>query len=207
MKSPIKQITLLAVAAFTSLTSTPTLAANWAQYLGFSYISGARNVWDWYDDNFDFIHGRNRTFGLDFSYRYAILFESDMRIDTGLGPLVVIDGAIDYHDIPFQLTVGYDFLHTFNFRAYARLGASYHSNDGDYIKDKARYGAFGAINFEFGKAGPGSFFIEASYDSAKATFLVEEGMEFINDHTIRENSYSKETINVSDFQFTIGVRF
>ncbi|MEJ2407006.1 MAG: hypothetical protein P8171_22515 [Candidatus Thiodiazotropha sp.] len=206
MKHLIRPLTRSAITTLISLASTTAYSADWAQYIGFSYISGAQNVWDWYDDNFHFVDGRG-VFGLDFSYRYAILFESDLRFDASLGPVVAINGDIHYHDLPFQLTLGYDFPLTSEFRTYARLGASYHFNDGDYIKNRAGYGAFGAVGFEYGKPGPGSFFMEASYDSAKATFLVEEGLESIGDQLFRENSYSKETIKVSDFQLTVGLRF
>ncbi len=206
MKHLTRRLGRAAITTLISLASTTAYSADWAQYIGFSYISGAQDVWDWYDDNFHFVYGRGM-FGMDFSYRYAILFESDLRFDVSLGPAVAINGDIYYNDIPLQITLGYDIPHTPEFRTYARLGASYHYNDGDYIKNRARYGAFGAVGFEFGKPGSGGLFMEASYDSAKATFLVEEGLEFIGDHRVRENSYSKETIEVSDFQFTVGLRF
>jgi hypothetical protein len=49
--------------------------------------------------------------------------------------------------------------------------------------------------------------MEASYDNAKATFLVDEGLEFLGDHHVRENCSSKDTIEVSAFQLAVGFRF
>jgi hypothetical protein len=44
-----------------------------------------------------------------------------------------------------------------------------HINEGDYVSEKANFGALGAIGLEIGNPGSVSFFMEATYDSAKAT--------------------------------------
>lgn len=200
MKKILKMIPILGISLGLALISEAGDCAESAHYLGLSYVSGARDVWNWHEDNLnldDDIVG----IPIGISYRYATLFESGMRLDVGVGPAVLIVNDVDYHDIPLQLSVGYSFLPSSDVRLYTRIGASIHINDGDYVKDEAGVGAIGAIGLEFGAPGSVSFFAEAAYDSAKATFSTLESNEY---YTRR---FSEEEITVNDFLLTLGVRF
>ncbi len=171
-----------------------------AHYFGFSYVSGAKEIWDWHEDNLNldkFEHGAP----IGISYRYAALFDSGIRFDTGVGPFVLVTGDVEYVDIPFQMSLGYNFLESTDARFYARLGASVHINDGDYLKEENAVGAIGAIGLEIGHSLSASFFIEASYDSAEATFTdmaFDENFDLVR---------TEEDILINGYMLTLGVRF
>ncbi len=194
-----KIIPLLAIAAGLSLTSEAAISAGAAHYLGLSYVSGATDVWDWHEQNLRTEDVSGIPLGL--SYRFAYQFESGFNLGAGIGPAVLILGDVGYHDVPFQFTVGYGFAQSFKFRPYARIGASYHVNDGDYIMDKAGACLLGAIGFEYGEPNTPSFFMEASVDRAEATFSTAQSS------TLYATRFSQEDIAVSDFQLTLGMRF
>jgi hypothetical protein len=181
------------------LTSGVALAES-AHYLGGSYVSGAKEIWDWHEENL-YLDEDSGGIPIGLSYRYANVLSSGMRVDAGVGPVVLIIGDVEYHDIPLQLTIGYSFSQSSNVRPYVRLGASYHISDGDYLKEKAGVGAVGAIGLEIGNPGSPSFFIEAMYDTAQATFSTAQS----NSYLVRQ--FSEKEIAVSDFLLTLGVRF
>lgn len=200
MKKILMISSLLGFTAVSLLVSKTALSADSAHYLGFSYVSGAKDIWDWHEDNLnpDEVE-RGAPIGL--SYRYAALFSSGIRIDTGIGPVVLVTGDVEYTDVPIQMSLGYSFSQSSTVRPYARLGASFHMNDGDYLNDEQAVGAVGAIGFEIGGPISTSFFMEASYDSAEATF---------SDIKLDENNdpiRSEEDILVNGFMLTLGARF
>jgi hypothetical protein len=168
--------------------------------VGFSYVSGARDIWDWHEDNLN-LDDEGSGVPVGISYRYASLFKSGLRLDMAIGPIVLILGDIEYHDVPIQMSVGYSFAQNSNVRPYARLGASFHINDGDYVKERDTVGAIGAIGLEIGDPYRASFFIEAAYDSAEALFDTSES----NSYSTRNES--EEEILVNNFLLTVGVKF
>jgi hypothetical protein len=182
------------------LPATPVAADN-SHYIGFTYASGAREVWDWHDDNISLDDEDTGVLPMGLSYRYTSQFRSGLRSDFGVGPFVVIYGDVSYLDMPVQATLGYTFARHAHVRPYARLGASFHINEGDYVSEKAKFGALGAIGLEIGNPGSVSFFMEATYDSAKATFSTDE----YESYWIRNES--EEDIRVNDFLLTLGVKF
>ncbi len=135
------------------------------------------------------------------SYRYASQFRSGLRADFGVGPFVVIYGDVSYLDMPVQATLGYTFALRAHVRPYARLGASFHINEGDYVAEKAKLGVLGALGLEIGNPGSVNFFIEAAYDSAEATFSTDE----YDSYWVRNES--EEDIRVDNFLLTLGVKF
>lgn len=175
-------------------------SADSAHYFGFSYVSGAKDIWDWHEDNLnldEFDHGAP----IGISYRYASLFDSGIRLDAGIGPFVLVTGDVEYTDVPIQMSLGYSFLESSDIRLYARLGATIHINDGDFLKDENAVGAIGAIGLEIGHSLSASFFVEASYDSAEATFTdiaLDDNFEPIR---------TEEDIIVNGFMLTLGARF
>jgi hypothetical protein len=161
------------------------------------------DIWDWHKDNL-YVDTDGGGIPLGVSYRYANVFESGMRVDAGVGPIVLIvdeDDNADYHDIPVQLSIGYSFSQSADVRPYARLGISYHINDGEYLKKRAGAGVIGAIGLEIGSPKSASFFIEAAIDTAESTFSTAES----NAYVVRQAS--EEDIAVNDFLLTMGVRF
>ncbi len=200
MKYRRKLIPLVGIIAGISLTSKTALADHSAHYLGLSYVSGVVDIWNWHEDNL-YMQEESGGIPIGISYRYAKLFDSGLRLDAGVGPIVLIVGDVEYHDIPVQLSVGYSFSQASDFRPYARIGASIHNNNGDYVKDKAGVGVVGAIGFEYGNPGSPCFFMEASYDSAKTTLSTDQSNQYFT------RRFSQEDIAVSDIQLTLGVRF
>jgi hypothetical protein len=200
MKKTFVIFALLAFTAGSLLISKPALSADSSHYFGLSYVSGAKEVWDWHEDNInpDEVE-RGAPIGL--SYRYTSLFNSGIRFDAGIGPFVLVTGDVEYTDVPIQISLGYNFLKSPSAQLYARLGASFHINEGDYLKDENAVGAIGAIGLEVGNSQATSFFIEASYDSAEAIF---------SDVSLDENHdliRSEEYILANGFMLTLGINF
>lgn len=199
MTKTSKSIQYLGIILGLTLTSGAAISDN-AHYIGVSYVSGATDVWNWHEDNLNLLdEGVGIPIGV--SYRFAKIFDSGMRFDAGVGPVVLILGDIEYHDIPFQLSFGYSFSQSSDVRPYVRLGASFHSNSGDYLKDKAGVGAVGAVGMEIGRPGSPSFFVEAAVDTSEATFSTSQSNSYMVTHA------SEEDIAVSEFLLTMGVRF
>lgn len=165
---------------------------------GLSYSSGFGDVVDWHDENLVVEDDFSWPIGL--SYRYIHTFESDLRMDVGVGPISLIAGDITYHDIPTQLTLGYTFLKDGGFSPYIRGGVVYHLNGGDYVKTSADFGILGALGAEIGTSRV-KFFAEVAVDTAEATFSTAEG----NQLYVVKNS--QEDIAVLDVHVTIGITF
>jgi hypothetical protein len=200
MKNTLRIVFLSGLTLGLLVFSRTALSANSAHYVGFSYVSGIRDVWDWHEDNInldDFEHGAP----IGLSYRYAAISKPGFRFDVGLGPFVLIMGDVEYTDIPLQMSLGYSFFNSSNVRPYARFGASFHLNSGDYLEDENVAGVIGAIGIDFGRPGSTNFFVEAAYDSAEATFSSIK----LNDNY--DPIRTEEDIVVSGFMLTLGVRF
>jgi hypothetical protein len=200
MKKVLMISSLIGFTAGSLLVSETALSADSSHYLGLSYVSGADEIWDWHEDNLnpDEVE-RGAPIGL--SYRYAALFNSGIRFDAGVGPFVLVTGDVEYTDAPIQMTLGYNFSQSPGVQLYARLGASVHVNDGDFLNDENAVGAIGAIGLEVGHSLSASFFVEASYDSAEATFSdieLDENLDPIR---------SEEDLLLNGFMLTLGARF
>ncbi|MCU7905178.1 MAG: hypothetical protein KZQ76_04840 [Candidatus Thiodiazotropha sp. (ex Epidulcina cf. delphinae)] len=166
MKYSRRLIPALTITILLTAYSGALLSAGSAHYIGFSYVSGAKNIWDWHEDNL-LLDDELSGVPIGLSYRFAGLFDSGFRLDAGVGPLVLIFGDVEYYDVPIQLSIGYGFFSSSYFRPYARVGASFHINDGDYLVDGTDVGAIGALGFELGEPNDSvNFFMEASYDSS-----------------------------------------
>ncbi|MES9989981.1 MAG: outer membrane beta-barrel protein [Candidatus Thiodiazotropha endolucinida] len=200
MKKNMMISSLFGFTAGLLLVSESALSADSAHYFGFSYVSGAKEIWDWHEDNLNLDEFEDGA-PIGISYRYAFLFDSGIRLDAGIGPFVLVTGDVEYTDAPIQMSLGYSFLETSDFRFYARLGATIHINDGDFLKEENAVGAVGAIGLEIGHSLSASFFVEASYDSAEAIFTdiaLDDNFEPIR---------TEEDILVNGFMLTLGVRF
>ncbi|MCG8051637.1 MAG: hypothetical protein AB2729_12490 [Candidatus Thiodiazotropha taylori] len=200
MKGIFRIVCLLGLTSSLLLSSKAALSTEAAHYVGLTYVSGIRDVWDWHEDTVDpdeFEHGAP----VALSYRFAAIEDFGLRLDLGLGPIVLIMGDIEYSDLPFQFSLGYNFFNSSSIRPYARVGASIHFNSGDYLVDENTVGGVAAIGIDFGEAGSTHFFIEAAYDSAEATF---SGIR-INDNF--EPVRTEDTILLNGFTLTLGARF
>ncbi|MCU7922893.1 MAG: hypothetical protein KZQ88_09350 [Candidatus Thiodiazotropha sp. (ex Dulcina madagascariensis)] len=201
MKYSRRLIPALAITIALTAYSGALLSASSAHHIGFSYVSGARNVWDWHEDNL-FLDDELSGVPIGLFYRFTGLFDSGFRLDAGVGPLVLIIGDVEYYDVPIQFSIGYGFFSSSSFRPYARVGASFHINDGDYLVDETNAGVIGAIGFELGEPNDSvNFFMEASYDNTEVTFSTAESNEYF------ARRPSQEDILASDFMLTIGARF
>jgi hypothetical protein len=200
MKGILRIVCLLGLSTSLLITSKAALSADSAHYVGLSYVSGIRDIWDWHEDTLDpddFEHGAP----VGLSYRFAAIENDGIRLDLGLGPIVLIMGDIEYFDLPLQFSLGYSFFNSSSVRPYVRLGASIHLNSGDYLVEENSVGGIGAIGIDFGEAGTTNFFIEAAYDSAKATFSgtkIDQNFELIE---------TEDSILLNGFTLTLGARF
>jgi hypothetical protein len=199
-KLKFRIVCLLGLTSSLLLSSKAALSTEAAQYVGLTYVSGIRDVWDWHEDTVDpdeFEHGAL----VALSYRSAAIEDFGLRLDLGLGPIVLIMGDKEYSDLPFQFFLGYSFFNSSSIRPYARVGASIHFNSGDYLVDENTVGGVAAIGIDFGEAGSMHFFIEAAYDSAEATFSgirINENFEPVR---------TEDTILLNGFTLTLGARF
>ena len=194
----ITRIASTSVLAFALFTSNQISHAASNHALGLSYTSGFGDVVDWHDNNLLVEDAFDVPIGI--SYRYIHTFSSGLRMDVGVGPVSLIAGDIEYHDIPAQLTLGYTFLKSGGFSPYLRGGVVYHINGGDYVKTSADFGLLGALGAEMGKSRI-RFFAEVAVDTAEATFSTAEG------NPLFVVKSSQEDITVLDVHITMGVKF
>ena len=165
--------------------------------IGLSYVSGVSDVFDFYDKNPN-LYFESTPLPIGISYKATYNIDNGIRIDAGVGPIAFITGAVDYLDIPLNITAGYTFLKNNRVRPYVRGGISYHIMSGDYILDKAGMGILGAAGLKIRIHGRFAAFVELSYDTAEATF------EIIDPYW---SYYDKETIKLSSAVLTAGVSF
>lgn len=177
-----------------AVTVTRAYATDAQLGLSLTYSPGFSDVADWHEDNLPITSEQDPIpFGL--ALRGVWHMDSGMRIDTGVGPVGLIIGDIEYIDIPVQLTIGYTFARGSRVQPYVRAGLSLHSVSGDYVVDSSN-GTIGAIGLTFGKPGDNNFFLEFAVDTAEATF---------NTSTI--SGPGDETIEISGSQITLGIVF
>jgi hypothetical protein len=198
MKLATKRITNLGLIFGLLLTSQVALSDT-AHYLGLSYMSGAPEVWDWHEDNL-YLENDGGGVPLGLSYRFANISDSGIRFDVGVGPMVFILGDVEYQDVPLQLSLGYNLTQSKSLTTYARLGASVHISDGDYLKEEADTGGIIALGMEMG-SGSTKFFAEVMYDTAQATFSTSENSTYL------VRNASEKEIEVSGLVVTLGARF
>lgn len=171
-------------------------AATFDHALGLSYVTGVGDVGDFYDDEASL---DVTTWPVGLTYRFVVNLDIGVRVDLGVGPIVLMLGDSDYWDVPLQATVGYSLFPHHTFRPYLRGGVSYHVMDGDLVDSKAGAGLLGAVGVEIGRRGRGSFFAEVSLDTAEATFRHENPSPGVNSRA--------EDIKVSDVAVTVGFTF
>ena len=166
-----------------------------------SYISGFNKVCDFVEDlGYD-----TEGVPIDLAYTFDTVLDCGFRIDIGLGPISYMYGDVTYYDIPIRATVGY-MLPFRLFRPYIRAGLSYHFDHGDYVKDNAGLGFVGGVGLEIGKKDKFSFFIEALYDTAKATFK-GKAIYFDEYYYYYYTVTKEEDIKVNGFMLNIGFIF
>lgn len=187
-----KCVVALGLIALTGFFSTAANAeTTYDHAVGISYISGFSDVYDFYDD-IPYTSGDD-TIPIGLAYNFIVNFDNGFRVDAGLGPIALIGGDYDYYDVPIRMLLGFTMLPESKVRPYVKAGASYHISDGDYMTEDPGFGLLGSIGIEFGKRGSISGFIEASYDTAEATF--------------EYNSSLKREIEVHGFVVSAGVVF
>jgi hypothetical protein len=128
-----------------------THAAEWSFGLGVAYVTGIDDVADHYEENlaragFDADVEVRVPIGLNARATYS--WNSDARVDLGLGPMFFISGDVKHLELPVTTTIGYSFLSGTGFSPYVRAGLSYHYVDGDQYSD-ASPGLFAAAGIDF----------------------------------------------------------
>ena len=153
---------LLALAAFNTAA-----AGDWRFAAGAAYVSGISDVADHYEENL-----RRAGFDVDVAVRLPLglgaaatyLWDSDMRIDLGLGPMFFISGDVNHFELPLTATLGYSFLSGRSIAPYVRAGLVYHYVDGDQYVGTSP-GVLAAVGLEFAR-----FAIEIATDRSEVEF-------------------------------------
>lgn len=166
-------------------------------YVGLTYLSGAQDVFSWHDDHLNV----DTTEGLPFAlgYRFAYNWDSGLRADAGIGPMVFIFGDVSYFDIPLQTTIGYN-IPMDSLTPYVRAGLSIHFIDGDYVSNNDTIGALAAVGVKIPFDDDYGMFVEAAYDTAKVTFSNQGSF-------LSKGAVNTEDVDAAGFAITIGMSF
>ena len=164
MKSKI--IPLLCGAALAA-AAAPAFAATSHVDPSLTFISGFSKVFDFYKDSpMAGDHGSNIPVGL--SVRGGWITPSGVRFDLMIGPLALIYGDFDYHDVPLGASVAYAFNDGGKVNPYVRVGGVHHFVGGDFVVDNSANGFLGTFGMEFlNRPSWVKIVVEAGYDTSK----------------------------------------
>ena len=133
----------------------------------FTFISGYTKVFDFYKDSPQAgDHGLNWPIG--FSVKGGLITTSGFRFDLMFGPLALIYGDFDYHDVPIGASLVYAFNDGGKVNPYIRAGGVHHFVGGDFVQENSADGFIGAAGLEFlNKPSWIKVIVEAGYDTSK----------------------------------------
>lgn len=145
--------------------------------VGASFITGFGDVSDAYEQAI-LAQENERVESTEFpigpSYKPYYLFNNQVMLGVGIGPLMVITGDIEHTELPLLGYVGYQFMPSARVSPYARIGASKHVISGDYsLEDDT--GIYAALGMEFGERKPFGWGIELAMDDATQLIGTENG--------------------------------
>jgi hypothetical protein len=165
MKARHSRIIVIGIATVLAMAANPSRAADLHHAFGLTYSGGAQEVADFYDD----LGYSTSGVPIGLSYRPYLSYDSGMRVDFDLGPIVAVIGDIWYLDVPISSTIGYDFETSGGTSFYLRGGGALHILDGDDVEDSMAVGAVAAAGVHFKKSSSISYILEVSYDTATTT--------------------------------------
>jgi hypothetical protein len=180
------------------LASSAAHAGDWGFGVGVSYASGIRDVADHYEENLE-----RAGFDVDVDVRVPLglgakasyLWNSDVRVDFGLGPMFFISGDVNHFELPISATVGYSFLSGTAWSPYVRAGVVYHYVDGDQYSSTSP-GLLAAVGIELTH-----FAFEIATDRSEVEF------DALNCTAPGACQLGKSEINTYDFIASVFYRF
>jgi len=153
-------------------------AGEWRVGPGIAIVTGASDVTDLYEDNFN----NTNTFyqaevewllpiGLAVQGTYQ--WDSGVRLDLGAGPFFWLtsedDIDLDHTEFPVSATIGYTFMPGSSVSPYVRAGFAHHFASGDYVEGSTP-GLLAAAGIEFSRQSFVSYALEVAFDKSEVEF-------------------------------------
>jgi len=189
--------------------------------VGLDYVSGISDVADLYVDNISAPYGVTASdqfddfklpIGIKFTGNYE--WDSGVRVDFNVGPLLLVmvdvtvsgsssnyDDTFTYTDVPVGLTGGYSILRNASVSPYVRVGVAHHLVSGDF-NESASPGLLAAVGVEFMRMGTTQVNLELAVDQSEVEF---DRIRCSTTGLICRTT--RESINTSDIQFGVAVKF
>ena len=157
-------------------------AGDWRFPLAISYVQGAKDVADLYEQNIEHevpnssVSSTVWPFGLSFHPYFE--FDFGLGIGVGIGPISIIYvdtgtsyGEYDFTNVPVNVDARFNFLPKNSFAPYIRAGVRKNNASGDYVVSDGT-GLFYGIGAEFRSLKHVNFAVEIAKDESEIEFYV-----------------------------------